>query len=272
MEGNSHNKKEGEMKLSGKGIIVTGGAQGIGQGIVERLASEGAFVGVADLNFSAAQHAADQVNAAGGHAMALEVDVSQREAVQTSIAQFVEAFGQLDCYFNNAGVNIPMSFLDITESNWELIMRINGLGVLIGIQEAAKQMIKQGTKGKIVNTASIAGRQGYADFAPYCASKSSVISLTQAGARALAPQGITVNGFSPGVVATPLWRKLDKDLMEIGVSEKEGDAMNAFSQAILLKRAAQPEDVSGTALFLASADSDYITGQIIPIDGGMILV
>ncbi|MBF8643997.1 glucose 1-dehydrogenase [Pseudomonas pudica] len=260
------------MKLSGKGIIVTGGAQGIGLGIVERLAAEGAAVGIADLNLGAAQRAAEQIKVAGGRAIALEVDVSDRAAVQAGIARFVDKFGQLDCYFNNAGMNIPMPFLDITESNWDLIMRVNGLGVLIGIQEAARQMIKQGTKGKIVNTASIAGRQGYADFAPYCASKSSVISLTQAGARALAPQGITVNGFSPGVVATPLWTKLDKDLMEMGVSEKEGEAMDAFSQAILLKRAAQPGDISGTALFLASSDSDYVTGQIIPIDGGMILV
>jgi len=118
--------------------------------------------------------------------------------------------------FNNAGINKPMNFLDVTEDNWNLIMKVNGLGVLIGMQEAAKQMISQGTGGKIINTASIAGRQGYDNIAPYCASKFSVISLTQSGARALARHNITVNGFSPGVVATPLWEQLDKDLIAIG--------------------------------------------------------
>ncbi|MBF8644023.1 SDR family NAD(P)-dependent oxidoreductase [Pseudomonas pudica] len=260
------------MKLENKNFIITGAAQGIGLGIAQRLASEGAAVGIADLNLKAAEGAAKQIEANGGRAVALAVDVTDREAVQQAIAQFVERFGRLDGYFNNAGMNVPMPFLDVTESNWDLILKVNGLGVLIGIQEAAKQMIKQGSGGKIVNTASIASRQGYADFAPYCSSKAAVISLTQAGARALADHGITVNGFAPGVVATPLWEKLDKDLMEMGASEKEGEAMEAFSQSILLKRTARPEDISGTALFLASADSDYITGQIIPIDGGMILV
>lgn len=151
-------------------------------------------------------------------------------------------------------------------------MTVNGLGVLIGIQEAAKQMIAQGSGGKIVNTASIAGRQGYANVAPYCASKFAVISLTQSAARDLAQHGITVNGFSPGVVATPMWKKLDEELMELGESSRPGEAMENFSESILLGRPAQPEELTGTALFLASADSDYMTGQIMAIDGGMVLV
>ena len=174
--------------------------------------------------------------------------------------------------FNNAGVNKPMNFLDVTEENWDWIMQVNGLGVLIGMQEAAKQMIAQKSGGKIINTASIAGRQGYDNIAPYCASKFSVISLTQSGARALAKHNITVNGFAPGVVDTPLWEQLDKDLMELGVSERPGQAMQDFSAGILLRRAALPADITGTTTFLAAADSDYMTGQIIMIDGGMVLV
>jgi meso-butanediol dehydrogenase/(S,S)-butanediol dehydrogenase/diacetyl reductase len=195
--------------------------------------------------------------------------VSDRESVRAGIRLTVEKFGRLDVYFNNAGFNTPMKFLDITEDNFNRIMQVNALGVLIGIQEAAKQFIAQGTPGKIVNTASIAGRTGYASFAPYSAAKAAVISLTQAGARALAANSITVNGFAPGVVATPLWTKLDKELTAIG----EGDSgFDSMAGGILLGRPAEPSDIVPTALFLAAADSDYITGQVIPIEGGMILV
>ena len=132
-------------------------------------------------------------------------------------------------------------------------------------------MIAAGTRGKIINTASIAGRTGYPDFAPYCASKFAVVALTHAGARALDGNGITVNAFAPGVVDTPLWEQLDKDLMAMGVSTAPGEAMKNFSSAILLGRAAQPGDVVGTVRFLASPASDYMTGQVLVIDGGMIL-
>jgi meso-butanediol dehydrogenase/(S,S)-butanediol dehydrogenase/diacetyl reductase len=161
--------------------------------------------------------------------------------------------------------------MDVTEENWRSVMDVNALGVLIGTQEAARLMIPRHT-GKIVNTSSIAGRQGYPSFAPYCASKFAVNALTQAGARALAVHGITCNAFAPGVVDTPLWRKLDADLMEIGDSERPGQAMADFSTDILVGRAARPEDLVGTALFLACKDSDYITGQVIMADGGMVLV
>ena len=143
------------------------------------------------------------------------------------------------------------------------------LGVLIGTQEAATQFIAQGTGGKVVNTASIAGRTGFPKFAPYSAAKAAVISLTQAGARDLATRGITVNAFAPGVVETPLWTKLDADLAKMGAADAGFDSMAAD---ILLGRPAQPDDIVPTAIFLASSDSDYITGQVIPIEGGMILV
>ena len=133
-------------------------------------------------------------------------------------------------------------------------------------------MISQGRGGKIINTASIAGRQGYPNIAPYCASKAAVISLTQAAARELAKHKITVNGFAPGVVDTPLWAQIDREHIEIGETTKPGEAMSNFAAGILLGRVATSDDITGLALFLASSDSDYMTGQTIVIDGGMVLL
>jgi meso-butanediol dehydrogenase / (S,S)-butanediol dehydrogenase / diacetyl reductase len=260
------------MRMQDKVCIVTGSAQGIGRGIARALAAEGGRVAIADLDGDKAARVADEIQEEGAKAIAVTVDVGDRAQVRAMIERTVAEFGRLDVLFNNAGMNSPMHFLDVTEDNWNRIMRVNGLGVLIGMQEGAKQMIAQGTGGKIINTASIAGRQGYPNIAPYCSSKASVIMLTQAGARALAEHNITVNGFSPGVVDTPLWEQLDKDLMALGESTRPGEAMENFSAGIILGRPATPDDIAGTALFLASSDSDYITGQIVAVDGGMILV
>lgn len=256
-------------RLNDRTIVITGAASGIGAGFARGLAAEGAAVVVADLNIEAAQQVADGIVADGGRAIAVRVDVTDREQVRAGIARAVEEFGHLDAYFNNAGVNKPEKFLDITKEAWDLILNVNAFSVVIGTQEAAQQFLRQGTGGKIVNTASIAGRTGFPSFAPYSASKAAVISLTQAAARSLAGDKITVNAFAPGVVATPLWTKLDKDLVDIG----EGDSgFDSMAGGILLGRAADPADLVGTAVFLASQDSDYITGQVIPIEGGMILV
>jgi meso-butanediol dehydrogenase/(S,S)-butanediol dehydrogenase/diacetyl reductase len=261
-------------RMSGRTVVVTGGGSGIGTGIARGMAREGANMVVADLNLEAARRVSDEIVAEGGAAIATHVDVADRTTVAAGIAAAVERFGRLDAYFNNAGVNAPMPFLEISEDNFSFIMRINALSVLIGTQEAAKQFLTQelgagGIRGKVVNTASIAGRTGFSTWAPYSAAKAAVISLTQAGARALAPHGITVNAFAPGVVATPLWVKLDADLEKMGALDAGFDSMAAD---ILLGRPAQPEDIAPTAIYLASADSDYITGQVIPIEGGMILV
>ncbi|MET1043003.1 MAG: SDR family oxidoreductase [Microbacteriaceae bacterium] len=256
-------------RLDGRTIVVTGGASGIGAALASGFAAEGANAVIADVNIDAAEALAAEIATAGGSASAVRVDVTDRDAVTAGIAHAVKRYGRLDAYFNNAGMNSPMKFLDITEENFSLIMRVNALGVLIGIQEAAKQFIAQAGGGKIVNTASIAGRQGFSSFAPYSAAKAAVISLTQAGARALGEHGITVNGFAPGVVATPLWTKLDKELDEIGEGQSGFDSM---ASGIILGRAADPSDIVPTGIFLAAPDSDYITGQIIPIEGGMILV
>ncbi|GGF50921.1 MULTISPECIES: SDR family NAD(P)-dependent oxidoreductase [Mameliella] len=263
-------------RVSGRSCIVTGAAQGIGRAIGEALLDEGADVCFADINESkvaaVAEASQDRATAGGGRVTHAPVDVTDRATVQAMIAHTVDAFGKLDVKFNNAGVNKPMNFLDVTEENWNFIMGVNGLGCLIGMQEAARQFIRQGTFGKIVNTASVASRQGYDNVAPYCASKWGVVALTQSGARDLAKHDITVTGFAPGVVATEMWEQVDRDLMDIGAAQHPGQAMEEFSSVILKGRVATPADVTGTTTFLASQESDYMTGQIVMIDGGMTLV
>lgn len=256
-------------RLTGRTVLVTGAARGIGAAISRGMAAEGAAVIVTDQDADGAAKVAAAIVEAGGQACHAMADVTDRPSVRSAIDTAVATYGRLDVYFNNAGFNNPEKFLDITEQVWDRIMRVNAFGVLVGTQEAASRFVAQGGGGKIVNTASIAGRQGFASFAAYSASKAAVISLTQAGARALAEHKITVNAFSPGVVRTPLWEQLDADLTRIGEGDSGFDSMSA---QILLARPAEPADIVPTALFLASADSDYITGQVVAIDGGMILV
>ncbi len=259
-------------RLRDKVVLVTGAGSGMGRAIAAACASEGAHAVAVDVNSLAVSETVEQITKQDGSAISAIADVSRREQVREAIDRGVDAFGRIDVIFNNAGFNKPMHLLDVTEENWRSIMDVNAMGTLIGIQEAAKRMIQQGTGGKIINTSSIAGRQGFPSFAPYCASKFAVIALTQAAARGLAEHNITCNAFAPGVVGTPLWTQLDQDLMEIGDSTRPGQAMEEFASTILRGRVAAPEDICGTALYLASADSDYLTGQVIMIDGGMVLV
>jgi meso-butanediol dehydrogenase / (S,S)-butanediol dehydrogenase / diacetyl reductase len=259
-------------RLKGRNIIITGSGSGIGAGIAADLANNGANVVVADINVENGAKVADRISKAGGMAVAVPVDVSNRESIKKVIAETVEAFGSLDVMFNNAGIIQTASYLEITEADWKRLMDVNGLGVLMGTQEAAKQMIAQGGGGKIINTASIGAKQGYPQFAHYCASKFAVAALTQAAARAFAEHKITVNCFGPGVVHTALWDQLNREFMEKGISSKPDQAINDFSTDILLGRYSTPRDIVGVTTFLASSESDYITGQTVMVDGGMVLI
>ena len=259
------------LRLEGKTIIITGAARGIGRAAAERLAREGANVMIGDIDLDEAKAAADAIEAGGGHAAAHWVDVAERESVRALIDAAVAAYGPLHVMFNNAGIAQAVPLIDTTEEQFSRLMSINALGVMIGIQESARQFIGQGNGGKIINTASVAGKQGFALVGAYSASKFAVVGLTQAAARELAPRKVTVNGFCPGIVATELWRNLDEQIMHTGRTKKAGEAMAQFGEGILLGRVSTPEDCAGIAAYLASSDSDYMTGQCIQVDGGMIL-
>jgi meso-butanediol dehydrogenase/(S,S)-butanediol dehydrogenase/diacetyl reductase len=261
-------------QLKGKSIIVTGAgsATGIGAGLAYGLAERGANIVVGDISEEAAKNVASDIAAKHGvKAIAITVDVTNRAQVQTMVKKTVEAFGQLDVMFNNAGIIEHATFLEITESGFRKLMEVNAMGVMIGIQEAAKQMIAQGKGGKIVNTSSIASRQGYPAFAHYSASKWAVAALSQAAARQFAEHKINVNCFAPGVVKTTMWDQLDREFIDKGLTKEADQAINEFSASIPLGRYSLPKDLVGTAAFLASSDSDYITGQNIMCDGGMVM-
>ncbi len=261
-------------QLQNLNIIVTGAGNptGIGAGLAAGLAERGANVAIADIDGELAEKTAKHVaETYGTNAISIQVDVVKRNEVQLLIKKTVEAFGALDVMFNNAGIIEHASFLDITEAGFNKLMQVNAMGVLIGIQESAKQMIAQGKGGKIINTASIASRQGYPAFAHYSASKWAVAALSQAAARQFAEHKINVNCFGPGVVKTPLWEQLDREFIEKGLTKESDQAINEFSLAIPLGRYSLPKDLVGIAAFLASSDSDYITGQNVQCDGGMIM-
>jgi meso-butanediol dehydrogenase/(S,S)-butanediol dehydrogenase/diacetyl reductase len=253
-------------------VIVTGGAGGIGAAACRAIAAEGGRVVVADLDAPTARTVADGIVANGGLATSVGVDVTDRTQVQAMIQLAVETFGALNVIFNNAGMNRPRHFMDIDEANFNEIVAVNTWGVILCTQEAARQMIAQGTGGKIVNTGSIASRQGYWDFVPYCVAKFGTLAITQATARGLIEHGITVNAFAPGVVDTPMWVGLNEDIRAIHDQPAETNPMHDFATGTLIGRPAAPEELAPFLVYLASSESDYMTGQMYMVDGGQILV
>jgi meso-butanediol dehydrogenase/(S,S)-butanediol dehydrogenase/diacetyl reductase len=253
-------------------VIVTGGAGGIGAAACQAIAAEGGKVVVADLDATAARTVADGIAANGGSATSVGVDVTDRTQVQAMIQVAVETFGALNVIFNNAGMNRPRNFMDIDEANFNEIVRVNTWGVIVCTQEAARQMIAQGSGGKIVNTGSIASRQGYWDFVPYCVAKFGTLAITQATARGLIEHGITVNAFAPGVVDTPMWVGLNEDIRAIHDQPADTNPMHDFATGTLIGRPASPQELAPFLVYLASSESDYMTGQMYMVDGGQILV
>ena len=260
-------------RLTGKNILITGAARGMGAANAEAFAAQGANVTLGDLDAAAAQAVADEIAARGnGRAIAVGMDVTKREDNARAVAATVEAFGSINVGVFNAGLNKPRFFMDIDEDNWDMIMNVNTKAMWLGMQETARQMIEQGKRDypyKIINVGSIASRKPLVDVTVYCTSKYGCLALTHCGAVALAEHNITVNGYAPGVVVTPLWEQLDKDLVDIGFKEREGQAYDDIVRDQLqIKRVSYPDDITGTASFLASSDSDYMTGQMIHVDGG----
>lgn len=253
-------------------VIVTGGAGGIGAAACRAIAAEGGKLLVADLDADAARAVARSIVEDGGIAESVAVDVTDRSSVRAMIQKAVDTYGRLDVIFNNAGMNRPRDFMEIDEENFDEIVRVNTWGVIVCTQEAARQMIAQGSGGKIVNTGSIAGRQGFWDFVPYCVAKFGTLAVTQATARGLIEHGITVNAFAPGVVDTPMWRGLNEDIRAIHGQPPEANPMTEFATNTLIGRPASPEEIAPFLVYLASSESDYMTGQMYMVDGGQVLV
>ena len=260
-------------KLDGCVALITGAGRGIGAAMALRYAREGAKIVVVDLDEANARSVAEQVRALGVVADAFVVDVREPAQSASMIARVVDQFGRLDVLVNNAGVIRVRSLLNTTPEDWDFIQAVNTRGLFFALQAGAQQMLRQTPlgegrpKGKIINMASIAGRGGRAMIGAYAASKAGVINITQTAAQEFAPQ-LTVNSICPGPVDTDMWTQIDREW-----SEQEqrpiGSVWQDRIRNIPMKRGETPEDITGMAVFLASADSDYITGQSYHVDGGV---
>jgi len=261
-------------KLEQTITLVTGGGRGIGRAIALRYARDGATVVVADIDEGNAQAVVKEARALGATAEPLQVDVAQPAQSVTMIERTVQRYGRLDVLVNNAGVVRVRPLLEITPDDWDFVNDINAKGLFFAMQAGARQMLQQSSaagrpRGKIVNIASIAGRSGRPMFAPYAASKAAAISITQSGAAALAPH-VTVNAICPGVVDTEMWRVIDREWTQSD-GRASGAAWQDRIRGIPMGRPETAEDLVGMAAFLASADSDYITGQSYHVDGGLVM-
>ncbi|HSX68477.1 acetoin reductase [Nocardioides sp.] len=250
---------------------ITGAARGIGKSIALRLARDGHDVAVSDLAVMAAELEATrkEIEAIGVRAVALHGDVSDPESVRRLVAETAGQLGSLDVMVANAGIAQTKALLEVGPDEYDKVHAVNGRGVFLCYTEAARQMIAQGTGGKILGAGSIASHKGFALLGVYCSSKFAVRALTQAAAQEWAPHGITVNAYCPGIVATTMWEEIDHDLGEINGVET-GESMKEMAAGISLGRVSTGEDVAKLVSFLAGPDSDYMTGQSVLVDGGMI--
>ena len=257
-------------KLQGKVAVITGGARGIGRAIAARYVAEGAAVVIADLNEAGAKATAAEI---GGACTGMAFDVTQQDSIDAMVAGVVAAHGRLDILINNAGIFDLAPTVEITRESYRRVYAVNVEGLLFTTQAAAKQMIAQGrpaegaAAGKIVNFASQAGRRGEALVAIYCSSKAAVISLTQSLGLDLIRHGINVNAIAPGVVDNEHWDHVDASFARYE-NLQPGEKKRIVGAAVPFGRMARPEEIGGLAVFLASADADYIVSQTYNIDGG----
>lgn len=257
------------MAIDGKVALVTGAAQGIGRGIALRLARDGADVALVDIKADKLDAVRGEVEAIGRRAAAIVADVGSRDAVYAAIDDAEAALGGFDVMINNAGIVQVKPLADVMPEDLDRIFRINVDGVIWGIQAAAAKFKARGTGGKIVNAASIAGQDGFAMLGVYSATKFAVRALTQAAAKEYASAGVTVNAYCPGIVATDMWVEVDQRFADLTGAPK-GATFKQYVEGIALGRAQTPDDVAALVAFLASPDSDYITGQSIVTDGGIV--
>lgn len=264
------------MKLDGKVAIITGAGRGIGRAIALRLGADGAAMVVSDVNIDNATKVAEEIKARGGKAMALRTDVTSEADVKDLVDTAVRQHGRLDIMVANAGIaNIKMS-IEMTAAEWDQIMAVNTKGAFLCDTMAARQMIKQGhtetpgSGGKIINCASIAAHSGFSILAAYSASKFAVRGFTQALAKELGPYKINVNAYCPGIVGTDMWTLIDEKMGPY-LGMQKGEVLKEYTKLITAGRVSVPEDVACFVSYLASSDADYMTGQSVMIDGGIIM-
>jgi len=257
------------MKLANRSAVVTGGGSGIGAGMCRGLAAEGAKVAVTDVDISAAEMVAEDIRSAGGEAIARVMDVCDSKQVNAVAEDIAEMHDRIDIWVNNAGVSYISPFLECSDELWEKTIAVNLTGAFNGCRAALNRMIAEGA-GCIINISSQSGKQGNAQYAAYCASKFGIIGLTQSLAVEFAPQGIRVNALCPGVVMTPLWNEM------LGAYAKkrnlrEDEVIPYLESKIPLGRLATVRDVAAAAVYLASEDASYLTGQSINVSGGIVM-
>jgi len=253
-------------------VLITGAARGIGAATARRLAAGGARLVLADLDGAAVDKLAAELGGVG-----VAADVTRAADVARMIEEPYRRWGRLDVLFNNAGVIRVQPLLDVTEAEWDRVMSVNLRAVFFVLQAAARRMKSQPPirgselRGKLIQTASIAGyRGGNHLMTPYSASKAGVISLTRSAAQALAGDRITSNCVCPGAVETAMWEQIDQELGALhGWAPRE--AWKRRTAGIPLGRPETPDDVAGVVAFLAGPDSDYMTGQALKVDGGLVM-
>lgn len=258
------------MQLDRKTALVTGGGRGIGQGIAMALAEAGANVAIADLDIDIARETAARVESLGRRSAPFQVDVSNQTSVNALITDVVSTFGQLDIAVNNAGIISIKSIAELSANDWDKVMAVNAKGVFLCTQAELAVMLPR-RFGRIINVASIAGKIGFPDLSHYSASKFAVIGFTNAVAKEVATEGVTVNALCPGIVGTGMWRGED------GLSgrwrqegESESESWERHQKTLLPQGVAQtPEDMGQLAVYLACAE--HVTGQAIAVDGGFTL-
>ncbi len=246
------------MELQNKVALVTGGAQGIGKTISEELVQNGAHVVLGDVNLEGAQATAEAINNNGGSASAVKIDVSNPAEVKQVFDSILKDKKPIDIMINNAGITRDGLMVRMKEADWDRVLNINLKGTFLCSQQAAKQMMKQ-KSGAIVNIASIVGVMGNFGQANYSASKAGVIGLTKTLAREVASRGIRVNAVAPGFIDTEMTRVLDESVRQ------------SLIEQIPMAKLGLPEDVARCVAFLVSDRSSYITGQVINVNGGMLM-
>jgi len=251
------------MRVKDQVVVITGAAAGIGYGCARRFAAEGAKVVLSDIDAEKGQAALESLKGEGAEAVFVACDVGDKGQVDALIAEAVKAFGRVDCMVANAGIVKAADFLDFTEEDFDAVLRVNLKGVFLCGQAAARQMVQQGPRedgscGSIVNMSSINAVVAIPAITPYCVAKGGVNQLTKVMSLALADKGIRVNGVGPGSINTEMVRAVNNDPA----------AWNKLMSRTPLGRLGEPEEMGNVAVFLASSDASYITGQTIYADGG----